>query len=375
MNEIMNDKLNDSAELVQKIEKEEPQEFTIIGSGIVGISVARELAQKGRTVRVISVEGKPALNTDSASAIAIGQFLPWLPEGHAATQDLNLQEVVDATRSFYEVLASNPHETGVMKVSNVELVNADHPWPDGLPEAMNVVARTLAEPIRFPKPDGTDELYDKEYIFDTFSIDVRKTLAFLADQAEKEGVRFEQKKMSPEELEYLDGITINAGGSGAYEFDPTRQVKNYKGHTFILRPKQGYVIPKQALSVEDLIVMPREDGSVVCGALYLEDPSRPIPEESEAKELLKRLGRLIKDSSPLVEGLDPELLAHCDIMSHSAGYRVDLEGGGMRIAKDEHSKHLLHAYGFSGVGWSVGPHLAKRIAGMALDMHDEGSNT
>ncbi|HSW37811.1 MAG TPA: FAD-dependent oxidoreductase [Candidatus Saccharimonadales bacterium] len=346
--------------------------FTVIGSGVIGLLVAHELVEQGHDVTVISTTGKPHEHTTIASTAAVGQFLPWLPESHAKSSigKLDLNEIVEGTRTFYEELAQDPHTSGVMEVENVELVNSSHPWPEDLSDVMVVTESTLVDPLTYVDPDGSEVELDTVYRFNTFSINTSKTVVYLADRAEKAGVKFKRQELKPEDLHQLDGIIVNAAGAGAVGFDPTNEVKNYKGHTFVMRPRAGYRIPKEALSVEDLIIMPREDGTLICGALRIEDPTRPIPERLEAEELKKRLAQLIRQASPLLDGLDPELLEHCDTLVHLAGYRVESSGGGIRIAPDEANERLLHAYGFGGIGWSVGPHFAKKIAEQAIKIHN-----
>jgi D-amino-acid oxidase len=362
---------NPIIEQQEPVNSAEQARFTVIGSGVIGLLTAHALAEQGHDVTVVSHEGKPSMETDSTSAVAVGQFLPWVPPDHAEALlgDVPLEEVTDFSRGFYEELAQNKHETGVMPVRNVEFVSDAKPWPDGLSEAMAASKEHLDEPIHFIDPAGEEVLYDTALTFDTFSINTRKTVAYLAEQAEKRGVKFEQRKITPEELEGLEGIIINATGMGASKLDPSEVVNEFKGHTFVVRPKDGHSAPTEALSVDDLIIVPREDGTVVCGALYIEDPKRPIPEEQEASELLTRLSRLCEESVGLVEGLEADFLENIDVLVHSAGYRVEMASGGIRIAPDAKNTRLLHAYGFGGLGWTVGPHFAKKIASLAHSMH------
>ncbi len=254
-----------------------------------------------------------------------------------------------------------------MAVRNVELVKSGFPWPEGLPEAMNTTVRELDSPVMVLDPDGQEVSFDSVYEFDTFSISGRKAIAYLANLAEEQGVQFEKRGITRQELEALDGVVINASGIGSGELSG-QPIVNYKGHTFVAKPRDEFLLPKEALSVDDLIMMPRADGTVVFGALYIENPERPVPEAEEAKHLIDRLTLLIRRAASFVEGLDPELLNHSDILSHSAGYRVESSTGGMRVAPDEENEKLLHAYGFGGIGWSVGPYFAKKIADMAHEL-------
>ena len=220
------------------------------------------------------------------------------------------------------------------------------------------------------EPNGDETAFDEVYTFDTFSINARKTLAHLAKQAQAKGVNFVKQTIKPEDLEQLEGVIVNAGGIGAKTFDPTNAVKEFKGHSFVIRPEEGHML-KQAISVDDLIMIPREDGTIVCGALYIADPENPIPEEKEAEELFKRLSTLARNTTDLVSGMTPDLLEKCEVLMHSAGYRVEAKGGGIRVAPDEANERLLHAYGFAGIGWSVGPHFASVIADAANELHNK----
>jgi len=352
---------------------QEPHRYTVLGSGVIGLLTANVLAEQGHNVTVISKEGQPNIETSNTSANAIGQFLPWVPEEHAESLlgGVDLAEVTEFSRQFYADLARDPHTTGVMEVNNVELIQSSKPWPSGLPEAMDVKEHLLDKAVPFVDPNGEEIDFDEAVDFETFSINARKTVAHLAAQAEKLGVKFVAAHLKKEDLNELDGIIINATGFGAREIDTTQQVNHFKGHTFLLRPRPGQVVPTEALSVDDLILMPREDGTIICGALYIEDPLRPVPEATEAEELFDRLSKLCAAASEagLVDGLEADLIEKSDIIVHNAGYRVEVEGSGIRVVPDEENQRLLHAYGFGGIGWSVGPHFAKRIAEQANALH------
>lgn len=345
--------------------------YNVLGAGVIGLLTAIELAREGHAVTVHSREGRPGSGADSTSANAIGQFLPWVPTEHADSLlgGVSLQEVAEHSRGFYAEMAQEPHVTGVLELGNVELLPRDQEWPEGLPDAMHATEEKLEATIPFVDPDGEELACDTALKFNTFSINSRKTVSYLANKAEELGVEFNQKVISEEDLNELDGVIINAMGIGAEALDHT-EVNYFKGHTFVIKPQVGY-FPAQALSVEDLIMMPREDGTVVCGALYIEDPNRPVPEAREAKELFDRLGRLLDGvaSTGIVDGLKEGLIENSEVLLHSAGYRVEVSAGGIRVAPDEKHERLLHAYGFGGIGWSVGPHFAQKIAEQAKILH------
>jgi len=218
---------------------------------------------------------------------------------------------------------------------------------------------------------GVTKSYNKEYAFDTFSINAPKTVSWLAEQAAVKGVTFQQAKVTPEQLAELDGVVINACGMGARELTGATNIEYFKGHTIVLKPAEGRPMLKEAVSVDDLIIMPRENGTVVAGALYRENPDRVTPSRDEAEELKVRLLELAEQTGPLVEGLEPELFTEGEVLLHSAGYRVELSDGGIRVEPDGELAGVLHAYGFGGIGWSAGPAFAKRIAAQAVEIHDE----
>ena len=353
--------------------------FTVLGAGVIGLMTANELASQGHQVNVIAREGQPSMDTDSTSSNAIGQFLPFLPEDHASTVMQGeiideLDKIVGVSREFYSRLATNPEETGVMPLRNIELVSDELGWPTGLAEAMNVESRVLRPEITLKGHEDRPLVVTEEYVFDTFSINARKAVAYLANLAKEKGVVFQNGSVKPEDLERLKGIVINSTGLGALELTGDQDIRHYKGHTFVIRPGKGRKAPTEAISVDDLIIMPREDGTVIAGALYLENPSRPVPEEKEATELLDRLTDMADKTAHLVDGLEPELFSKGDILVHSSGYRVVIDTGGVRVVPDKRLEHVLHAYGFSGIGWSVGPSFARKIADQAVQMKNRINN-
>jgi len=87
--------------------KPERQDFTVIGSGIIGLLSAHELARQGHKVKVISTEGQPDGTRGSTSVVAGAQFLPWLPDAHreSLTGDFDYREATETPRAFYAELA------------------------------------------------------------------------------------------------------------------------------------------------------------------------------------------------------------------------------------------------------------------------------
>lgn len=355
------------------------KKFTVVGAGVIGLMTALELRDRGHDVEVIAPNAHNRGGQDVTSSIAVGQFLPFVPPEHAKNLMQgnigDLEGITDHSRGFYELLSRNPELTGVMPVTNLELVSSTSPWPGGLKEAMRAqnIDMPEGEVITLKGPEGEEVSYDELLEFPTFSINTRKTLEYLLRTAEENGIVLTEKSIRPDELADLDGVIINASGQNSQELDSSKGMVNmFKGHTFVIRPRPGQALPEYAFSVDDLIFMPREDGTIVMGALYIEDPERPIPEEEEANELFIRLGELIKKVQDLVPGLDTGLISNSDVLVHSAGYRVELKedkGGGARISPDEEITNLLHAYGFGGIGWSVGPRIAQVISSIAEDMH------
>lgn len=346
-------------------ESESNQNFTIIGAGVIGLLTAHVLRDRGCHVTIIAREGRPDAYTYSTSSVAVAQFLPWLPESHEATMLDSLGDLttlVDSGRNFYSTLAIHPDITGVMPIRNVELVGAKG-WLTGLPEAMRA-ERTTLDPIVFPGPAGWIYEVDTCYTFDTFSIDTVRALHHLANDAARKGVAFRKRTVTMPELRELPGVVIVAAGDGAQQLTGDAEIEHFKGHTITIRPEPGY-LPREALSAHDLIVMPRHDGTVRLGAPYCPSASS-VPESEEAAELTDRIRQLIAKTSHLVDGLRPDLLDHAEVLYHSAAHRVSFTTGNVRVRPDLRSPHILHANGFLGIGWSIGPAYAETIADHAM---------
>jgi glycine/D-amino acid oxidase-like deaminating enzyme len=332
---------------------------TVIGAGVIGLLTAHELADRGYRVAVVSKEGKPDERSMSASAAAVAQFLPWMPgkncgEMHDVLSDLS--SVVQTGKQFYTHLAQDPHKTGVMVVPNVELAGPKD-WPSELAEAMSAEVTELEHTIELPGQHDETYLAEVEYRFDTFSFNTGKTLEYLADTAAAKGVRFHKRTMrSLREAAELDGVVIDASGDGARELTGNNDIEYIKGHCITLRPEDGY-LPNEILSAFDLIMLPREDGTIRVGA-----------PRGEASDLLDRLAMFFHKAADRVHGLRPDLLDHCEILGPVSGYRVRHRSGGIWIDRNPVFPNILHANGFYCLGWSVGPAYAKHIADAAAAM-------
>lgn len=329
----------------------------IIGSGVVGLILARELAEQGAPVTVVSKNraGEPG---STVSSIAVGQFLPF----HMAeqTERNSFAKDIDYSREFYNNLALNPEVTGVMRVHNVELFSEDKDWPPGLAEGMRAIKTELPEPVVLHGPNG-ESIYTHIYSFDTFSINTGKTIGYLSEQAAAAGVQFEVRQITRPELLSAEKTVVDISGTGSKELSGNDELQFFKGHTIIYSPPADLPRLRTAISVDDLIIMPREDGTIVVGALYLErDTPFESPQESDALELFERIGELARVS---VDGfaMDPgQLLRPEYITAHAAGNRV-VSKGDVQIDTDHQNSNVTHAYGFGGLGWSLGPAIAKDI--------------
>ncbi|RMI33255.1 NAD(P)/FAD-dependent oxidoreductase [Nocardia stercoris] len=349
-----------------------PAAFTVVGAGVIGLLTAHELADRGYPVTVLATEGRPGAYTGSTSSIAAAQFLPWVPPAHLESMRdglQNLESIVSCGREFYGDLARRPGETGVMAVGNVELVGRDS-WPAGLAASMRVTETRLDAPIELPSGGGPPVTVTERYCFDTFSIDAVKALAYLAHDAARKGVEFRRRTVTADDLRELPGVVVAATGDGAQRLTGDPDLEHFKGHVVTLRPHRGY-LPDQILGADDLVVVPHENGTVRIGAPYYAPAGRSVPQRREAQDLLRRLPILLERVAHLAAGLRPDLLRHCDILYHSAGNRVGFRSGDIRIEVDSERPNVLHANGFIGVGWSVGPSYARIVADQALALHKE----
>jgi glycine/D-amino acid oxidase-like deaminating enzyme len=338
----------------------------VIGSGVIGTLAAIRLAKLNYPVTIYDTDTGLRGGTSSA---AVGQFLPYLSptcklEGDAALQ---IERATKSSRQFYERLSHQPSMSGVMRINNVELVHPQHDWPEELKRIMNVEQITTP-PLTMIDHSGAKVVVNMAYLFDTYSINVPKTLKFLHAMAAKLGVQFVNKHiLTPEDGDISDikQHTVVCAGLNSVSFSSSaNEVFPSKGYTLTFGSPDSPAwanTPPTAISFDDMVIIPREDGTIVAGGLNLKS-ANPTVNRGEVETFRARLIALSQIRAGNFVGLPVDISSDKHLTELRAGTRSSLARNPWLIAKDPANPQTIVATGFGGIGWSVGPGVARQIS-------------
>lgn len=318
----------------------------VVGAGIAGLTAALELQKRGFVVTLYdeqSIDAPEKLRNISISAG--GQFLPYQPASASLDSQHRLFALTAASRPFMEAMAAQPSVTGVMPIINVELVNDEIDWSNGLVKLMNASLHRLTKPMLLKNEAGHQETYDRFYEFSTFSLNLPRLLPYMLHRFTEHGGNVRKQQVSREMLYSFDCPVIQATGVSAAALANDSATYLRKGHTIRFRPAKP--LPPVALSVDDLLLIPHEDGTFVVGALYMDKPNSSTPEEGESEDLLFRMKQLIRHKFGAFGPLEESVLDHP--VAHRVGQRVVVADGPI-IRKDPNYPNIVHAYAYGSFG-------------------------
>ena len=155
-----------------------PARITVIGAGVIGLSIAHDLAVTGHEVTVVAdVE-----TLDTVSALAAALWFPYRSEVSPAATAM-----LERSLARFTTLSDNP-ATGVLLRQGVVIERAEEPdrsWAAMAPDATSVYITLLPGGV-FPGIRATLPL-----------IVTPKYLAWLKTEVQRLGVRFETGQSRP----------------------------------------------------------------------------------------------------------------------------------------------------------------------------------
>ncbi|MER5963811.1 FAD-dependent oxidoreductase [Streptomyces sp. NPDC002057] len=307
----------------------------VVGGGVVGLTTAVTLAERGLGVRIWSRDDVTA----TTSAVAGALWWPYRIEPAAEVGAWAL-----ASLRVYGELAADPGRTGVRWVSGVHadtVLDRLGAWAGEVPEL-----RQLA-PEEVPGP------YDVGLAARLPLIDMPVHLAWLRGRFEAAGGVFERRAVTGfEEASARARVVVDCTGAAARELVPDPG----------MRPVRGQLVLVENPGVEEWFTSPDsgsgrstyffpQPGRLVLGGTAEEDDERLTPDPATAAAIVARCARV-----------RPEI-AGARVLGHRVGLRparlggvrieaVSLPGGG----------RLVHHYGHGGAGVTVAWGCAERAA-------------
>ncbi|MFE6984767.1 FAD-dependent oxidoreductase [Streptomyces griseus] len=300
----------------------------VVGGGVVGLTTAVTLAERGLRVRVWSRD--PAGATTSAVAGAL--WWPYRIEPAERVGDWSLE-----TLAVYEELSGAPEETGVRRVAGLhagERFAALGDWAAGLKDAVEV-----PEGLRVTLP----------------LLDMPVHLAWLEQRLVAAGGAVERRTVTGfGEAAELSPVVVNCTGLGARELVPDAGVRPVRGQLVAVENPgiEEWYTEADPASAATTYFFPQPGRLVLGGTAEADDP-RTEPDPETAREIVARCARIRPEIA------DARVLGHRVGLrpAREAGVRIEAEGlpgGGL----------LVHNYGHGGAGVTVAWGCARAAAAL-----------
>ncbi|MFJ4466296.1 FAD-dependent oxidoreductase [Streptomyces sp. NPDC089424] len=303
----------------------------VVGGGVVGLTTAVVLAERGLGVRVWTRE--PAERTTSAVAGAL--WWPYRIEPQQAARRWALRSL-----DVYERLAASPEVTGVRLVEGVMgETDADAAaWAAGRLHGLRA-----ATPEEYAGPVG---LWARLPL-----VDMAAHLPYLRDRLRAAGGLVEERAVSA--LAEVDApVVVNCTGLGARELVPDASVRPVRGQLVVVEnPGIRTWVVSQDAGGAMAYVFPHP-GRLVLGGTSEEDSWSRTPDPSQAEAIVRRCA-----------ALRPEI-AGARVLEHRVGLRPVRDAVRLERATLPDGRVLVHNYGHGGAGVTVAWGCAEEAAGL-----------
>lgn len=343
----------------------------VVGGGIAGIAVGLEAIARGIPVTVVddSPVGADDLVRSGISVIAAAQFVPFINSNDPKVR-AEVARRVRMSRITYGVLASNPALTGVLPMTNVELLVDGDRWASELEQAMKTGAIDMDAPISATDL-GHPAVFERYYQFDGFSINTPRTLQFLREAFVHAGGVIEHRTITPDEVKNWDGPVVIAAGTGAPDFSDQMEHAQYVGGSSIefnshVPLRKGDVLA--GISGGHAVMLPRikpnGEYTWVIGGGSRQDPRHMYPQKDDFDTLV--LDARGMGMSDVGAWTDPGEQAFTNPLAYRSGWRTYNPEGVSMVRREGNA---VMVSGLEGTGWTLAFGLARDAVDMACGAH------
>ena len=315
-------------------------ECAVLGCGVIGLSTAIRLMQKGMKVTLYASAQPP----ETTSNIACALFLPLWVDPDAENVELSGQTLEWSRRSWqcFSLLESEK-ACGIRLIKNYELVSNKNE-SDHIREFFSEVSR-----VYDPRNESITVSTQKEIvIFDTYLVETPSYMSYLFETCKKLGCNFvERKFLFIEEIfELNENIIFNCIGLSAGKVFGDINVFPARGQLSLFALPE-ILTCNFSYGDNELCFIPRSDYLIV-GSLYETEYDIETADEATHQrlmELLHHRGAISAETAAILtylSGTAPVKLI--------AGLRPARKGG-VRLEREVISgKIVVHNYGHGGSG-------------------------
>ena len=236
------------------------QPIAIIGAGVIGLSVAHELLDKGYKVSIYAKDFPPNVTASIGSGVIRSVGL-----GEGEDQGL-LKKIHDISLERFKKYASekNPDFNGVKYVADFKMI------------------------------PGQSAIEDK-----TLVVQAAEYLGDLLEKAKQKGVQLVHKTFATKDdiVQLLEPIIINCTGYGARDLFEDQDVFPVRGHTILLAPQEGvnYNIEENSTEKGEIFAsLTSHNDRIVVGGSYEKGVDSVNLDEDLCKKILDQ-ARLLLD--------------------------------------------------------------------------------
>jgi D-amino-acid oxidase len=317
------------------VETELGDEVVVVGGGVIGLTTAVVLAERGRRVRVWTRE--PVERTTSAVAGAL--WWPYRIEPVALAREWALRSL-----DVYEELAARPEETGVRVVEGVL-------GETGLDEVDGWATARLPG-LRSARAEeyGGPGLWARLPL-----IDMSTHLPWLRERLTAAGGVVETRAVA-DLAEVGAPVVVNCTGLGARELVPDASVRPVRGQLVVVENPgiDTWLVSTDPVSGEMAYFFPHP-GRLVLGGTAEEDAWSAEPDPAVAEAIVGRCA-----------ALRPEI-AGARVLEHRVGLRPVRDAVRLERERLPDGRLLVHNYGHGGAGVTVAWGCAREAARLATD--------
>jgi D-amino-acid oxidase len=313
----------------------------VVGGGVVGLTAAVRLAERGRRVRVWSRDEAGA----TTSAVAGALWWPYRIEPEAEVGDWSL-----ATLRVYEELAADPAATGVRLVPGVHA--------DTALDTLGAWAKEV-EGLRQLAPHEVPGPYEAGLAARLPLVDMPVHLAWLRGRLEAAGGSVERRVVTDLGEAFAAGarVVVNCTGLGARGLVPDAGMRAVRGQLVLVENPgvDTWFTAADRASAETTYFFP-QPGRLILGGTAEEDDERLSPDPAVTAGIIARCARI-----------RPEI-ADARVLGHRVGLRP-ARTGGVRLEAERRPDGglLVHDYGHGGAGVTVAWGCADRVAELVGD--------
>ncbi|MGM9348789.1 NAD(P)/FAD-dependent oxidoreductase [Streptomyces salinarius] len=308
-------------------------EVVVVGGGVIGLTTAVVLAERGRRVRLWSRE--PVERT--TSVVAGGLWWPYRIEPVALAQSWALRSL-----DVYEELAARPEETGVRMAEGV--LGETGPDEVGAWAAARLPGLRASTAAEYGGPGLWARLP---------LIDMSTHLPWLRERLIAAGGTVENRAVT--ELAEADApVVVNCTGLAARDLVPDPAVRPVRGQLVVVENPgiRTWLVSADPHSGETTYFLP-QPGRLLLGGTAEDDVRSTEPDPAVAEAIVRRCA-----------ALRPEI-AGARVLAHRVGLRPARDAVRLERGTLPDGRRLVHNYGHGGAGVTVAWGCAQEAARLA----------